>query len=630
MITQMELLRIILLKQDLQVVVKALYETGGLHIEDIENFPALPVQKLLVAGELLNIQEENAYLLARIEGILETLGQKNQPPKNGASAPTSMAEIRQQLEELLPQIQQLSEEREHLQAELDILPRYIRSLEKLLPIVPQSANDPGKISIGILIDKEHIETLEVIKNQFLEISGDKAEFVTGDMDAQTKSMLVVCPREYLEQIETLMNREELSRFRLPTGYDNLSPESALTALKKQLEKIPLEITQIKNEINILGEKWTSALLNWKAGLQENADQFEVWKKFGQTDYTVVILGWIPSHKTNKFIQTLQQNCSTEIFIENLPISPENKKLVPVSIHNPQPARSFEGLVKLYSQPQYDGIDPSGLVSVFLPLFFGMILGDIGYGLALILLSQLLKRRFKSGMLHDLLNIVSLGSLWAVGFGFLFGEFFGDLGERLGLHPIWMDRAKAENLFSLLLITIGIGFTHILLGLVLGIWRSLAEKNRHLLLERGGMLLGLVGLFLLVASLTSYLPPAFKTPSIALLITGIVLLGYSMGKTGFLIGPIEFLGVIGNVLSYMRIAAIGLASVYLAKVANEIAGMIGSLVVGIIVATLIHSLNLVMGAFSPSIHSLRLHYVEFFRKFYTGGGKAYRPFQKLSS
>jgi len=81
-----------------------------------------------------------------------------------------------------------------------------------------------------------------------------------------------------------------------------------------------------------------------------------------------------------------------------------------------------------------------------------------------------------------------------------------------------------------------------------------------------------------------------------------------------------------VLSYLRIAAIGLASVYLAKVANEVAGLVGSVIVGVILAVLIHSLNLVLGTFSPTIHSLRLHYVEFFRKFYEGGGRPYQPFK----
>ena len=82
--------------------------------------------------------------------------------------------------------------------------------------------------------------------------------------------------------------------------------------------------------------------------------------------------------------------------------------------------------------------------------------------------------------------------------------------------------------------------------------------------------------------------------------------------------------VGNVLSYLRIAAIGLASVYLARVANEL-GFSGPIWIGLLVAALFHALNLVLGVFSPTIQALRLHYVEFFGKFYEGGGKAFRPF-----
>jgi V/A-type H+-transporting ATPase subunit I len=121
-----------------------------------------------------------------------------------------------------------------------------------------------------------------------------------------------------------------------------------------------------------------------------------------------------------------------------------------------------------------------------------------------------------------------------------------------------------------------------------------------------------------------------TPGVAGLIIGIVLIGASLGWLGIIMGPIEFIGLIGNILSYLRIAAIGLASVYLAKVANDVAGIVGNIVVGVILALLLHALNLVLGVFSPTIHSLRLHYVEFFRKFYEGGGRPYRPYKRKSS
>jgi V/A-type H+-transporting ATPase subunit I len=255
----------------------------------------------------------------------------------------------------------------------------------------------------------------------------------------------------------------------------------------------------------------------------------------------------------------------------------------------------------------------------------MMLGDVGYGVLLLLISLGLVRKFRTGMARSISLVLAMGPAWGILFGFLYGEAFGTLGAAFGLHALWLDRTSPEHVTALLLTTVGIGAAHITLGLVLGVWEAVREKSRNLLLERSGMLVGLIGLFLLVGALVNILPRGAMTPAIAGVIVGVVLLGAPMGWLGILVGPIEFIGLLGNVLSYLRIAAIGLASVYLAKVANDMAGMAGNVVVGVILAVLIHALNLVMGTFSPTIHSLRLHYVEFFRKFYEGGGKAYEPF-----
>jgi V/A-type H+-transporting ATPase subunit I len=159
------------------------------------------------------------------------------------------------------------------------------------------------------------------------------------------------------------------------------------------------------------------------------------------------------------------------------------------------------------------------------------------------------------------------------------------------------------------------------------------RDRRKIGERVGMLIALVGLFAIAGAAAGALPDAFMTPSIAAVIVGVVLLIAAGGAMGLLMGPLELMGTIGNVLSmgtignvlsYLRIAAIGLASVYLARVANEL-GLAGPLWIGVIIAALFHALNLVLGVFSPTIQALRLHYVEFFGKFYEGGGKAFRPF-----
>jgi V/A-type H+-transporting ATPase subunit I len=266
------------------------------------------------------------------------------------------------------------------------------------------------------------------------------------------------------------------------------------------------------------------------------------------------------------------------------------------------------------------------MAFFMPIFFGMILGDIGYGVLLLILSLAFLRKFRRGVFHDVLVVLAMGSGWAIVFGLFYGELFGTLGEQLGMHALWFDRASPENVAGLLVMTIAVGAVHITLGLILGVWESIRDRNRGHFLERSGMLVGLIGLFFIVGILAKALPAGLMTPAIVGLIIGIVLIGASLGWLGILMGPIEFIGLIGNVLSYLRIAAIGLASVYLAKVANDLAGIVGNIFVGIILAVLIHALNLVLGAFSPTIHSLRLHYVEFFRKFYEGGGKPYQPYR----
>jgi V/A-type H+-transporting ATPase subunit I len=208
-------------------------------------------------------------------------------------------------------------------------------------------------------------------------------------------------------------------------------------------------------------------------------------------------------------------------------------------------------------------------------------------------------------------------------GVIYGEYLGDLGRRwLGLQPLWIDRETAIE--PLLLFALAVGAVHIVLGLALGVWQAIQIGDRHKLGERVGMLVALVALFVITGAAADALPSGFMTPAIALAIVGLVLLIASGGLMGLLMGPLEVMGTIGNVLSYLRIAAIGLASVYLARVANEL-GAAGPLWIGLIVATLFHALNLVLGVFSPTIQALRLHYVEFFGKFYESGGKAFHPF-----
>jgi V/A-type H+-transporting ATPase subunit I len=634
---KMARIQIVGLKHGLTTTVHTLHRLGCVQIEDLADATteSVSARPLHLERDTVRTQEELGYLVAKIEGLLAVLGGEKsdlaQQHPAGEQTADCQSEARAGLEAIGPQMQALVSKREALEAEQSSLPRYEATLRKLLPIVPASARDPANVSVGVLVSRAHLAVLDAIAERVVNISGGRAEVIAEDVDAATRAMLLVFPRDLMAEVQTLLGREDISRLRLPEAFADQPPDAAVAALSKRLAAIPPELAEIKSELSALAGLWSPRLGRWRAYLRDQLEEFAVLARFGETDQAFVLVGWTPEQAVPRVRAALAAEVGTAVVLQILPFTHADERRVPVALVNPGPARPFESLVRLLALPRYEGIDPTMLMAFFMPIFFGMILGDVGYsGLLLLGCAYWLWRFRRVGVVRDLVQVLLMGSVWGVIFGFLYGEAFGTLGEYVGLHPLWLDRTSPKQITALLLFTLAVGTAHVTLGLLLGVWEAARERNRNHLLERGGMLVGLSGLFLIVSVLVKWLPAGFMTPGIAILIVGIVLLGASLGWLGLLMGPIEFIGLVGNILSYLRLAAIGLASVYLARVANDLAGSLGNIIVGVIIAVLIHALNLALGAFSPTIHSLRLHYVEFFRKFYEGGGRPFEPFQSAVS
>jgi V/A-type H+-transporting ATPase subunit I len=210
------------------------------------------------------------------------------------------------------------------------------------------------------------------------------------------------------------------------------------------------------------------------------------------------------------------------------------------------------------------------------------------------------------------------ALFAIVFGVLFGEYFGDLGRRwLGLRPLWFDRHEA--IVPFLVLTLALGVVHVVLGLVLGVLASAHEDPRRAI-GRGVSAVMVVLIVVALLGALEVLPGAVLTPAVVALLVAFPVLIFLEG----IVAAIELLGAVGHVLSYARIMALGTASVMLAIVANRLAGAVGSALVGVLFALLFHLVNFGLGLFSPTIHALRLHYVEFFGPFYSPGGTRYEP------
>ena len=299
----------------------------------------------------------------------------------------------------------------------------------------------------------------------------------------------------------------------------------------------------------------------------------------------------------------------------------------MAVSNGPLARSFEPLSRFAAVPRYGTIDPTPLLALTFPAFVGLMIADAGYGIVLLALLIVLRRRMmRSPLLRKVWPIGLTMAMSMIFFGVLFAEAFGETARHvLHVEPILFDRAEPESAIIIMLaIAITIGFAQVGLGLALGVWNAAQVNHRREAVGRAALLAGLVTVVVMIAAAAGLLPAEVIAIAVAALIAAVVIAGLSMG----IAGPVEMIGVMGNVLSYARLMAVAFAGVMLALVADKLGSLMPSLIFGILVAIVLHSLNLALGIFDASVQGLRLHLVEFFTKFVEPGGTPYAPFTSV--
>lgn len=595
----------------------ALQRSRVVHIIDVTQDSSLRLPPLAVDDAHRRELDDTRFLGARLESYLGLLAN---PPRADAQRVIDLDEVRRQLESIGPEIERLARRLDELQGERDTLPRYLASLRQLLPLVPELTRLDGYETMAVVLDARHADALADLNARMDELLAGNFEIISDRVDPTTVGAVVVFPRQARSEVEAIFGHQQVSRLRLPHRYESVPFREAIAQMEERLAALDQEVEDVRTQI----EDLVRAHPDWPAAarrLRARQDQLGTIRMLGATTHTFVVSGWVPGEELGRLRSTLASSVGDDVLVEA--VTPDEDEDPPVRLENPAIARPYEPLVQLLALPRYGTLDPTSLMSLFLPLFFGMMLGDVAYGVVLLVAAAMVRRGARSPMVASLAGVLVQSALWTVVWGFVYGEFLGDLGRTwLGMRPLWIDREQA--LQPLLLFALAVGGVHVTLGLILGVWQARRAHDRHTATERAGHLVALIGLFLVVGVFAGFLPEGFMTPAIAAIVVGLVILVVLGGAMGALLGPIELMGTVGNVLSYLRLAAIGLASVYLARVANEL-GATGPVWLGVVVAALFHALNLVLGVFSPTIQALRLHYVEFFQKFYSEGGEAYRPF-----
>lgn len=578
-------------------------------------------------------RDELRFLLAETDAVLGLLPVT--PLLSGDPVPGAVdtAALRDELDRLAPDLEVLTGRLDRIRDEIVVLPRYLEPLRRLLPLVPELADlDDDELAllrldtVALVMNTDDDRLVKVLRDELAEAIGSRFELVSTHVDQGAIGCVVVFPHAVAEDVHRLLGSEHVRHVALPDAFARLSLRGSVEAMVRRLAELPTVLAAAEREIETTIEPHAGRLRELRAGIAAELEQLDAVERLAVTRRAFVAVCWVPTRDVDRLRSELHTRLGPEVVVEDLAASPRDPE-TPVLMHNPRPARPFEFFVRFLELPRAGSLDPTLLTALFLPLMFGVMVGDVAYGAILLVGALVARRRFaaRSAVLADLSWVLLAGAVWSIVFGVLFGELFGDLGKRLwGDWALWMYRPGAEALEPLLLFAIGIGAAHVVLGVLLGAWQAVRFRQHRSLLDKLGTLLVLAGVFGLAGWAADRLPGEALTPAVAAIVVGLVLVLSLHGALGMVMGPLELLGTLGNVLSYLRLAAVGLASAYLAIVANELGGT-GPIWMGILIAAFFHALNLALAAFSPMIQALRLHYVEFFSKFVIGGGRPFRPF-----
>jgi len=625
MIVKMSKIEIIGPKPLLQGVLFVLHETGLIHIEPntvgfIEKKDEELIESFLPDKNSFSERLFLEDLKTKTEELFSCLPRF--PIKDSYIQPQAIIDtINETIKRHLTFCRQLRERKERLQSEMSELDRYIIFLDAIEPLLEEIKQTPDIEYIGLTFESADI--IKRLRRMLMQQAGEKFELLTATAADGLVVGIIAIDKKISEAMKRLLDEENIPEIKFPSSIGGLSLADKIVFIRGRIIDIASEIDMINLQMDSFSMKWGAIYRKVRGWLDERLSLLNATASVFETAMCFVIYGWMQTGDVKRLMERLNHDFKGEVVLTELEIHEDDLERIPVILKNPAYFRPFELLTRLLPLPRYTSYDPTPFMGIFFPLFFGMILGDIGYGALLLVTSFIMIWFFrKKRTIQDAAKILSVGAMYSILFGILYGEFFGEVGYKFfSLRPILIERRSA--IMPMLYFALTVGVVHLGIGSLLGFTIALKKRTRREILSRFFQILTMLSILMLVASLFGLFPALLTRPIILI----ILILTPFLLFTGGLFAPLELIKGIGNIISYARIMALGLTSVLLAFVANELAGMTGNIVIGVVVAGLLHILNIIIGVFSPTIHSLRLHYVEFFSKFIETGGRRFEPLKK---
>ncbi len=462
-------------------------------------------------------------------------------------------------------------------------------------------------------------------------------------------VLIFCLKKQKEQVEQKLRNLGFAR---PAVFTSMIPAERIARHQKKIaaaqeeirirEKTIQDYATEREKLKFLVDYYTTRL-----------EKYEVLEKVSQGKRVFVMSGYIPHARSQAVEQELVQKDGAAV--EITPVGPEDD--APVMLENNGFSAPVETVLETYSMPGRGEADPTSVMAIFYYVLFGLMLSDAAYGLLMVIACGLILWKFKniSSGLRKSMTMFFYCGISTTFWGVMFGSYFGDaitvvsttfFHKPITIPPLWFEPVKEP--MRMLVFSMALGIVHLFTGLALRLIAAVKDRDYisaffdvicwYLVVGGGVVYLLSMQMFADMVSLSFVLPPV--AGNIAAICAGIGALGIilfagrSSKNPGKRVakGLYELYGVtsyLSDILSYSRLLALGLATGVIAQVFNKMGSMFGDGVIGFILFLIVfligHTVNIAINVLGAYVHTNRLQFVEFFGKFYEGGGRKYHPF-----
>jgi len=633
--------RVITLKDYSEQTLKTLHRVGVLHVEQGEELQ--PVDRAAIESQQKEVSELSAFVSDLLGYITEK--QRVSPGEDVEVIYTRpFGEIGREVRSLYTRFTELYQKAVRIDEEIKALTEQ----KKYLGSLPQRYGirlGDLKFSGDYLFSRVFTLPTEAYETLHDELEANLLEGAVGVVDNETV-VHAIGKMENLETVESLISGAEGKILPIPDRDLTLGEfleksEDELHRLEEKSNKFYQELrSKVKQELERI------ALL--RGALMAENQRLSVLTKACEAKYVTLVEGWIPEGNLESAVFELRKNVDY-VFIDTR--RPEPSEEPPTKMKNPTALRPFQVVVNLFAIPKYREWDPTPIIACSFAFFFGLMLADVVYAVGLMLgtrflLPKLVDDTESEGFkLFQRLLYISSGVGLII--GLLTGTYMGDFYRFFGVESLVLSAGVERilgNPITFIMLALLIGLIHVNIGHMLALIRGIKERQKGVVPSKIGIFgLQICGIPIMLHTILRVDIPLLTTQTYsilgyALVASLVLVIASSVRQKGIFLGGLfwifDLTGLLGDIMSYSRLAGVGLATFYLATVFNMMAEWLPTLpflgaVIGGIVAVVIlifgHLINMMLAGLACFIHALRLCFVEFLFKFYEGGGREFSPF-----